>query len=789
VLIRFNRMNGRRTKWIFGTDHAGIATQAQVEKLLASEGTSRQELGREEFERRVWEWRERYGRTIVEQFQRLGASCDYEDERFTLDEGYVEAVQKVFVDLYEKGLIYRDNYMVNWDPGTQSAISDLEVEDREVTDTLYYIEYPLEDGGSVTVATVRPETMLADTAVAVNPADDRYRALIGKTAILPLIGRRLPVIADEYVKPEFGTGALKITPGHDPNDFEIGRRHGLEEITVIGEDGRMTEAAGRFAGITVDEARGAVVEALEQEGSIVKQEPYLHTVPFSHRSGRRIEPLISLQWFMRMDELAAPAIDVVRSGRISFYPERWAKVYLDWLENIRPWCISRQLWWGHRLPVWYCDACEETYVGTQPPERCGICNGELRRDEDVLDTWFSSALWPFATLGWPRDAPELRAFYPTDVLVTARDIIFLWVARMVMMGLEFPGEVPFEDVFITSIIQAPDGRRMSKSLGTGIDPLDEIDAHGADAVRFGLLAMSSSQDVRYSAEKIQQGQQLANKMWNASRLVLTKAADVEPAPRPRSIEDRWILSRLQRTIESTRAQFEGYDFSHAAQGLYSYFYGELCDWYLEMVKPRLNVQEQEVSATLLYVLRETLALAHPMVPFVTEEIHSFLPGADDDLTASTYPQVDAGLFDDEAEREVGAVIEAVRRLRNYRDSVGAPAGARIPARMIGNAYEGSVDAIGRLARFDIVIDGGDGEVVGSIGLDGATVEVLPSDTVDPAEVRARIEAERKRLQAERDRARGKLSNKGFTDKAPPELVQAEREKLERFESELAELEG
>ncbi len=789
VLIRFNRMKGRRTKWIFGTDHAGIATQAQVEKLLASEGTSRQELGREEFERRVWEWRERYGRTIVEQFQRLGASCDYEDERFTLDEGYVEAVQKVFVDLYEKGLIYRDNYMVNWDPGTQSAISDLEVEDREVTDTLYYIEYPLEDGGSVTVATVRPETMLADTAVAVNPEDDRYRALIGKTAILPLIGRRLPVIADEYVKPEFGTGALKITPGHDPNDFEIGRRHGLEEITVIGEDGRMTEAAGRFAGITVDEARGAVVEALEQEGSIVKQEPYLHTVPFSHRSGRRIEPLISLQWFMRMDELAAPAIDVVRSGRISFYPERWAKVYLDWLENIRPWCISRQLWWGHRLPVWYCDACEETYVGTQPPERCGICNGELRRDEDVLDTWFSSALWPFATLGWPRDAPELRAFYPTDVLVTARDIIFLWVARMVMMGLEFPGEVPFEDVFITSIIQAPDGRRMSKSLGTGIDPLDEIDAHGADAVRFGLLAMSSSQDVRYSAEKIQQGQQLANKMWNASRLVLTKAADVEPAPRPRTVEDRWILSRLQRTIESTRAQFEGYDFSHAAQGLYSFFYGELCDWYLEMVKPRLNVQEQEVSATLLYVLRETLALAHPMVPFVTEEIHSFLPGADDDLTASTYPQVDAGLFDDEAEREVGAVIEAVRRLRNYRDSVGAPAGARIPARMIGNAYEGSVDAIGRLARFDIVIEGGDGEVVGSIGLDGATVEVLPSDTVDPAEVRARIEAERKRLQAERDRARGKLSNKGFTDKAPPELVQAEREKLERFESELAELEG
>jgi valyl-tRNA synthetase len=799
VLIRFNRMNGRRTKWIFGTDHAGIATQAQVEKQLAAEGTSRTELGREEFERRVWEWREKYGRTIVEQFQRLGASADYEDERFTLDEGYVEAVQKVFVDLYEKGFIYRDNYMVNWDPGTQSAISDLEVEDREVTDTLYYIEYPLEDGGSVTVATVRPETMLADTAVAVHPGDERYRDIVGRVAILPLVGRRLPVIADEYVKPEFGTGALKITPGHDPNDFEIGRRHGVEEVTVIGEDGRMTEAAGRFAGMTVEEASRAVVEALEQEGRIVKQEPYTHTVPFSHRSGERIEPLISLQWFMRMDELAAPAIEAVRSGRIHFRPERWAKVYLDWLENIRPWCISRQLWWGHRLPVWYCDECDETYVGIQPPGRCGVCDGELRRDDDVLDTWFSSALWPFATLGWPRDTPELRAFYPTDVLVTARDIIFLWVARMVMMGLEFPRDIPFEDVFITSIIQAPDGRRMSKSLGTGIDPLDEIDAHGADAVRFGLLAMSSSQDVRYSAEKIQQGQQLANKMWNASRLVLTKAAEVEAAPRPATVEDRWILSRLQRAIESTRARIERYDFSHAAQGLYSFFYGELCDWYLEMVKPRLYPSagepadaqnaEEEVSATLLHVLRDTLALAHPMIPFVTEEIHSFVPGADRDLAVGPYPEVDPSLLDEQAEQEVGATIEAVRRLRNYRDSVGAPAAARIPARMVGDAYEGSLDAIGRLARFDIVADGGDGEVVSSIGLEGATVEVLPSDTVDPAEARARIEAERDRLRAERDRARGKLSNKGFTEKAPPELVQAEKDKLERFEAELAELEG
>ncbi len=413
VLIRMHRMRGVRTKWIFGTDHAGIATQTQVERQLERDGKSKELIGREEFERRVWQWREEYGRTIVTQFQRLGASCDYEDERFTLDEGYVRAVVRVFKTLYDKGLIYRDNYMVNWDPGTRSAISDLEVEDREVTDTLYYIDYPLADGdGVITVATVRPETMLADTAVAVNPHDERYSGLIGREVVLPLVGRHLKVIADEYVKPEFGTGALKITPGHDPNDFEIGRRHGLEEISVIGEEGLMTEAAGRFAGLTAADAQKKVVEALEKEGRISKQEPYTHTVPFSHRSGERIEPLISLQWFMRMEELARPAIEAVTSGKVKFHPERWAKVYLDWLENIRPWCISRQLWWGHRLPVWYCDECDETIVSLEEPVRCGACEGPLRRDEDVLDTWFSSALWPFATLGWPDDTQRAARVLP-----------------------------------------------------------------------------------------------------------------------------------------------------------------------------------------------------------------------------------------------------------------------------------------------------------------------------------------------------------------------------------------
>src|SRR4051812_6163097 len=519
TLMRWARGEGRRAKWILGTDHAGIATQTQVEKLLVSEGTSRAEVGREAFVERVWQWREEYGGQIIEQYKRLGATCDYDDERFTMDDAYIRAVQKVFVELFEQGLVYRDNYMVNWDPGSGSAISDLEVEQREgVRDVLYEIRY----SDDIVVATVRPETMLADTAVAVHPDDQRYQHLIGTTVTLPLVGRELPVIADEYVDREFGTGALKITPGHDPNDFEIGRKHGLEEISVIGEDGRMTEAAGRFAGLTTAAAQAAVIEALDADGLIVSREEHVHTVPFSHRSGERIEPLISLQWFMRMQPLAEPAADAVREGRVKIHPESQSRRYLEWLDNIRPWCVSRQLWWGHQLPVYYRG--EETYVGTEPPVGDG-----WERDPDVLDTWFSSALFPFATLGWPEDTRELRAFYPTDALLTARDILFLWVARMVMMGLRFAGDIPFEHVYVHSVIQAPDGRRMSKSLGTGIDPLQEIDEHGADAVRFGLLAMSSTQDVRYSAEKIRQGQALANKLFNAARLILMKVQEGEAA--------------------------------------------------------------------------------------------------------------------------------------------------------------------------------------------------------------------------------------------------------------------
>jgi valyl-tRNA synthetase len=800
ALVRMNRMRGRNALWTLGTDHAGIATQAVVEKELKAEGRTRQELGREAFVERVWAWKEEYGSRIVEQYKRLGASLDYENERFTLDEGYVKAVYRVFKRLYDKGYIYRDNYMVNWDPGSHSAISDLEVENREVEDTLYSIDYPVESSDRVlTVATVRPETMLADTAVAVNPSDERHADLIGEHCILPLVGRRLPIIADDHVDPEFGTGALKVTPGHDLNDFEIGRRHGLEEIGVIGPDGRMNGEAGeRFAGMTAAEAGEAVVVALRAKGRLRDEEPYVHSVPFSERSGARIEPLISLQWFCRMDELAAPAIEVVERDEVRITPPQWKRVYLEWMREIRPWCVSRQLWWGHRIPVWYCDACDETIVAEEPPERCGACGGPLRQEEDVLDTWFSSALWPFATLGWPEDTPELRAFYPTGFLTTAREILFLWVARMIMTGIEFAGDVPFRDVYVHSVIQARDGRRMSKSLGTGIDPIEEIDEHGADALRFGLLAMSSTQDVRFSDAKVQQGADLANKLWNASRLILlnvkfeqnqshTKtpqgrvpaaAGGGMPRPEPASVEDRWLLSRLEATIASVTAKLEEYDFAHAAAEAYAFFWSELCDWYLEIVKPRLYAGGEEVSATLLWTLERTLALLHPIMPFVSEEIWSYHPSRKGHLTVHPFPEADDALRDPEAEAEVRAGIELTRRLRAWRDLVEAPAATVLPARSEGARPQ---EFVGRLARFEFGEDGGD--PVASVG----PVKILASEQIDAEAIVTRLEARREELRSEVSRAEGKLGNEKFVSRAPAEVVEEEREKLTRYRAELEEL--
>jgi valyl-tRNA synthetase len=805
ALVRMNRMRGRNTLWTLGTDHAGIATQAVVEKELRAEGTSRQELGREAFVERVWAWKEEYGSRIVEQYKRLGASCDYERERFTLDEGYVRAVYRVFKRLYDKGYVYRDNYMVNWDPGSHSAISDLEVENREVTDTLYSIDYPVEGSDRVlTVATVRPETMLADTAVAVNPEDERYADLVGQHCVLPLVGRRLPIIADEHVDPEFGTGALKITPGHDPNDFEIGRKHGLEEIGVIGPDGRMSEEAGeRFAGLAAAEAQEAVVAALREEGRLRAEEPYVHSVPFSHRSGERIEPLISLQWFCRMDALAEPAIEAVERDEVRITPPRWKRVYLEWMREIRPWCISRQLWWGHRIPVWYCDPCEETIVAEFEPERCGACGGELRQEEDVLDTWFSSALWPFATLGWPDDTPELRAFYPTSFLTTAREILFLWVARMIMAGIEFAGDVPFRDVYVHSVIQARDGRRMSKSLGTGIDPLEEIDQHGADALRFGLLAMSSTQDVRFSDAKVQQGADLANKLWNAGRLILLNCeleqnrslanarqgqvpAGVaggtgarQDVLSPTRVEDRWILSRLEATIASVTAKLEEYDFAHAAQEAYAFFWSELCDWYLEIVKPRLYEGEPEVSAILLRLLERVLALLHPIMPFITEEIWSYHPARRGRLVVHPFPQADQSLLDPEAEAEMERAIELTRDLRAWRDLVDLAVGSVLPIRVENSLPE----FVGRLARVEVAPPEAPAEAIASVG--GA--KILASAEIDAEAVAARIEARREELRSEVARAEGKLGNERFVARAPAEVVEEEREKLERYRAELEEL--
>ncbi|MGE5636753.1 MAG: valine--tRNA ligase, partial [Nocardioidaceae bacterium] len=752
---------------------------------LAREGRTKEELGRERFLERVWEWRREHGSLITEQYKRLGASLDYADERFTMDDAYARAVAHVFVKLFEKGLVFRDNYMVNWDPGTRSAISDLEVVQRQVEDTLYSFDYPLESGsGSVTVATVRPETMLADTAIAVHPDDERYSRLVGEAAILPLVGRRLPIIADEHVDPEFGTGALKITPGHDPADFEIGRRHGLPEVTVIGEDGRMTEAAGeRFAGLSVDEARRAVVVALREEGLVSGARPYAHDVPHSHRSGMRIEPLISLQWFCDMTRLARPAIQAVHDGRLRFHPERpWTGVYLSWLEGIRPWCLSRQLWWGHRIPAWYCDECEETYVGERAPERCGACGGELGRDPDVLDTWFSSALWPFATLGWPEPTPQLRAFYPTDVLSTARDIIFLWVARMVMLGIEFTGELPFTDVPIHSVIQAPDGRRMSKSLGTGVDPLDEIEEHGADAVRFGLLAMSSQQDVRFSRERVKQGEDLANKLWNASRLILLGVAD-GAGPDPSAAEapeDRWIVSRLERHTRRVGELLDAYELSPAALELYDSFWSELCDWYLELAKPRLySAANSAVSAVLLHALERTLRLLHPLMPFVTEEVWSFLPGPERPLLAvADWPEPRDELLDPHAEAALARLVEAVTELRSYRDAVGARPGVAIPGRLLAAGYDEVAPQLARLARFELVpAEQGDGDVLATLPIPGGAVQVLPSDAFDRDEAERRLAAKRASLRGEIERAERRLANRGFVEKAPPEVVEQERRKL------------
>src|SRR5436309_2174774 len=637
ALVRLHRMRGFNTLWQPGYDHAGIATQAVVERELRKQGTSRQEVGREAFVERVWEWLHEYGGVIMRQFRRLGCSLDYERERFTMDEAYVRAVMRFFVHLYERGWMYRANRIINWCTDCQTSISDLEVEHIDVDDALTYARYPFVDGeGFVTLATARPATILADVAVAVHPDDERYRDLIGRDVLVPVVERRVPIISDERVDPEFGTGALKITPGHDPIDFEIGRDHALPELTVIGFDGRMTgDIPEQYSGLTEDEADDRVVAWLREHDRLEKRETYRHSVGHCERSGTRIQPLVSLQWWCDMETMAKPAIEAIDSGRVAFHPPVHGRVASDWLKAIRPWNVSRQLWWGHQLPIWYCANGHVTCVETEP-DACAECgSNELERDPDVLDTWFSSALWPFATLGWPDNTPEVRRYYPGDVNSTAREIIFLWVNRMIMSGLELVGDIPFHDVVIHSVIQDAQGRRMSKSAGNGIDPLDLIAEHGADATRYGLLKMSSTQDVRFTNGPIDEGRRLANKLWNASRLLLLAGGDAVDA-RPSSLEERWILARIEAARAEVEKDLDAYDFAHAVDRLYHLTFDDFCDWYLESIKPRLG--EPDAIATAFAALERLLKLLHPVMPHVTEEIWSHLPARTSRLIVAPWPE-------------------------------------------------------------------------------------------------------------------------------------------------------
>ena len=740
TLVRWHRMRGRNTLFQPGYDHAGISTWAAIGRTLAQEGRSQRDLGRDGFDAYVQEWLERYGGTIMSQFRRLGASLDYRRTRFTMDEGYYRAVMRWFVHLYDRGWIYRANRIVNWCPRDRTALSDLEVEHEDADDTLSHVRYPLADGsGDVTIATVRPATILADVAVAVHPDDERYRDLVGKEVIVPFVERRVPVIADERVEREFGTGALKVTPGHDPTDFEIGRDHGLPELAVIGPDGLMNDAAGELAGLTQEEAGRRVLEWASERGLLEKRENYRHSVGFCQRCHSRVEPLVMPQWWVAMDELAAPAIAAVKEGRVRFTPERFARVYLDWMENIRPWCISRQIWWGHRIPVWYCPDGHLT-VAESEPQACAECaSAELRQEEDVLDTWFSSALYPFATLGWPDETVELERYYPGSVLTTARDIIFLWVARMIFSGLELRGEEPFADVLIHSTLLNPDGRRMSRTLGTGIDPEEALEPYGTDATRYGLLKVTSSQDPRFSFGTIEEGRKLANKLWNASRLLLMAGA-AAPDARPSSVEERWILARIDATRAELEADLARFDFAHAVERLYHLTFDDFCDWYLESIKPRLG--EEDVRATGFAALEVLLKLLHPVMPHVTEEIWTNLPARETRLIVAPWPEPQPTFAAD-----VHALDDAQTAARIYRRS-----GVRIEIR-------------------------------------GDSLRIFEAVVRPSAEGQGDLEGERERLRKEIERAERMLANEKFVANAAPEVVEAERRKLEQYRAELEALGG
>ena len=795
-IIRYKRMKGFEALWLPGTDHASIATEVKIVQKMREEGLSKDDVGRDGFLQRAYAWKEQYGGRIVEQLKKMGFSCDWDKLAFTMDERCSKAVREVFVNLYDKGLIYRGDRIINWCPECGTAISDAEVEYETEEGHLWHLRYPVENSDEfIIVATTRPETMLGDTAVAVNPSDKRYTALVGKNVVLPLVGRKIPIVADRYVDKAFGTGAVKITPAHDPNDFEVGVRHDLPVIRVMNDDATMNENAGKYRGLSRDEARKAVVADMDKLGLLVKIEKHEHNVGHCYRCHTVIEPIVSKQWFVKMKELARPAIEAVADKEIVFLPKRFEKQYLHWMNNIRDWCISRQLWWGHRIPVFYCEHCGYETASKTDLEVCPKCGGRMRQDEDVLDTWFSSALWPFSTLGWPDKTPELDYFYPTDLLVTAYDIITFWVARMIFSGIEHMHEVPFREVLIHGIMRDEQGRKMSKSLGNGVDPLVVIDKYGADSLRFSLVnGIAPGSDIRFSEDKLESYRNFMNKIWNASRFVLMNAENVKikniDEIKKLTSADKWILSKLNSTVAAVTKFMDKYEVGLAATRLYEFIWNQFCDWYIELSKTALYSSDDEkrsdTVSVLVYVLRETLKLAHPIIPFITDEIYDALPNKDaEDIMIAPYPVYDRKRAYRRDVAVTDAVMELIKGVRNLRREMNVSQSKRTAIHIVPAAgrerilkkMSGYIEklAFGNAISFDEP-EGKNASVVTPLG----KVSISMGELIDFDKERARLSAEIERVDGEIARAEGKLANKGFTDKAPAALVEKEREKLDKY---------
>lgn len=805
AIIRFKRMQGYEALWLPGTDHASIATEVKIIDALAKEGKTKYDLGREKFLQRAWEWKAQYGGRIVEQLKRIGSSCDWQRERFTMDEGCSKAVTQIFISLYNKGLIYQGNRIINWCPECKTALSDAEVEYEEQDSFLWHIKYRIEGSDEyLIVATTRPETMLGDTGIAVNPADERYKNVVGKNVILPIVNKPIPVVADEYVELDFGTGVVKMTPAHDPNDFEVAKRHNLPVIRVMNDDGTMNEQAGpEFEGMDRFECRKKIVDMLKDLGLMEKIEPYKHNVGHCYRCKTVVEPMISKQWFVSMKELAEPAIEAVRSGKTCFVPDRFSRIYFNWMENIRDWCISRQLWWGHRIPAYYCTQCGHTHVASQKPEACCKCGcTELKQDEDVLDTWFSSALWPFSTLGWPEKTKELEYFYPTNVLVTGYDIIFFWVARMIFSGINAMGEVPFDHVLIHGIVRDSQGRKMSKSLGNGIDPIEVIDKYGADALRFSLaMGNSPGNDMRFYWEKVEAYRNFANKIWNASRFVMMNLEGGSILPIEEcnlDAADKWILSRFNGAVREVTENMEKYELGMAAQRLYDFMWSELCDWYIELTKPRLYgtdaAEKNTALSVLCFVLAGTMKLLHPFMPFITEEIYTHLPGSDETIMLSSWPScVDCGITGKDEER-FEMVIDLIRSVRNLRAEMNVPLSRRTelfirPVQLEAEFWKKCSVYIEKLAcasSAELIADKPENaDKMAAVVTAGGEGYIPMGELIDIVKEKERLLKEKDNLISEVARAQGKLSNEKFVAKAPEAVINAERDKLAKYNDMLA----